>query len=429
MRTILILISIILIRVDIFSQNLLPDGSFESTAAFNYTDPASAFMYLEHWFPANLYTLDSTYQGTPDLFDINNRWPQSDPQSFWNVAVGGTEGDFHVGIANHMKFEGYLTPEAVGSSITQPLEPGEYYHIELMVRNKGVSGYQNAPILCVPEGYKEIDILFDTDTAYVVIDGPNKESYHATPNFVTLRSHRMESQTLGEWDKVGTCFQADGGEKFLTVTLSTGPFTVNPPCVIYDEHWDVFFVYYFDIDEVKLTKLPNELTFGKSICAGRPSEINVAELADLPIMQNEIQYQWEDGTIDSINYVSEAGTYYVNAVLDCKTIPIKLEITDSKCDPDVFVPNAFSPNGDGTNDQLEAFISLDLPILEYEFSVFNRWGAKVFSSKDINDKWDGTFQGENMENGVYVWLLEYTVDDFELGVVNYQESGDVTLFR
>ena len=429
MRTIFIILFFSVIQLQAVAQNLLPDGSFEASAPFNYTDPASAFMYLDHWFPANLYTLDSTSRGTPDLFDVNNRWPQSDPQNFWNIASGGTEGNFHVGIANSMKLEGYLTPEAVGSSLLQPLVPDEYYHIELMVRNKGVSGYQNPPILCVPEGYKEIDILFETDTAFVVIDEPNKESYHAASNFVTLRSHRMESHTIGEWDKVGTCFQANGGEKFLTVTLSTGPFVVEPPCVIYDEHWEVFFVYYFDIDEVKLTKLPNELTFNKSVCNGRATEVNIAELADLPIMQNEIQYIWDDGTIDPINYISEAGIYFINAVVDCKSIPITLEVTDLKCDPNVYVPNAFSPNGDGTNDHLEAFVILDLPIQKYQFSIFNRWGAKVFSTSELSGKWDGTFQGKNLENGVYIWLLEYAVNDPELGIINYKSHGDVAIFR
>ena len=103
--------------------------------------------------------------------------------------------------------------------------------------------------------------------------------------------------------------------------------------------------------------------------------------------------------------------------------------SDLKCDPDVFVPNAFSPNGDGTNDQLETFISVDLPLKEYQFSVFNRWGSKVFSTNDIDTGWDGTFNGDFLDNGVYVWLLEYTINDFELGIINYQESGDVTIFR
>ena len=414
---------------NVFAQNLLPDGSFESTTGLNYTDPASAFSYLDYWRPTNLYILDSLYRGTPDLFDDNNRWPFSDPPSFWNNAVGAAVGDFHAGIANHKLFEGFLMPESISTTLLQPLETGEYYHIELMVRNKGVSGYQNAPILCVPEGYKAIDILLDTDSVFTVVDEPGNDSYHDASKIITLRSFRMESHTLGEWHNVGSCFQADGGEQFLGITLTSGRFNVNPPCVIHDEHWDAFYIYYFDIDDVKLTKLPNQFTFNQTICAGRKTKFNVAGLTNLPIMQNEIEYLWEDGVIDSVNYISAAGNYLVNAIIDCKTIPISLVIDELKCDPEVFVPNAFSPNGDGVNDQLETFISLDLPILKYQFSVFNRWGAQVFSTNDIHTKWDGYFNGAKLDIGVYTWLLEYTIDDIESGIVNYKESGDVTIFR
>ena len=428
-KSILILFTIFCFQCISGSQNLIPDGSFESTGNFNYTDPASAFLNLNYWKPANSYVIDSLYRGTPDLFDNNNRWPQSDPQNFWNNAVGAVDGDFHVGIANHKKFEGYLQPEAITTTLLSPLEANEFYHIELQVRNKGVSGYQNPPILCVSDGYKNIDILLDTDSIFVIIDELTKDSYIDAAKKITLRSSKMESPVLGDWNKFGTCFQAQGGEHFFGITLTTGMFSVNPPCVIYDEHWDVFYVYYFDIDDVKLTKLPHELAFEQTICNGRENKINIAELADLPVMQNEIEYHWDDGLVDSVNYVSEAGTYYINAVIDCKTIPIKLIISDMKCDPTVFVPNVFSPNGDGTNDHLDVFIDLDLPIRDYQFSVFDRWGSLVFSTKDSNFNWDGTFQGEKMENGVYIWLLEYTIDDFELGVVNYKKSGDVTIFR
>ena len=61
----------------------------------------------------------------------------------------------------------------------------------------------------------------------------------------------MKSKTLGERDKIGTCFLINGGERFSEITLSSVEFSVNPPFVIYDEHWDVFFAYYFDIDDIK----------------------------------------------------------------------------------------------------------------------------------------------------------------------------------
>ena len=414
----------------IFSQNLVPNGSFESTTNLDYLDPFSAFAYLDSWYPANYIPVDPLYPGTPDLFDVNNIWPPSNTPNFWNVVDGAADGDFHVGIANHLKFEGYTEPEAVATSLIEPLQANEYYYIELGVRNKGVDGYlDHAPILCVPEQYKQIQVLLDTDSIFVTIDEQNKESYSEVSKVIPLRSERMEVPLAGSWDKIGTCFQADGDEQFFAITTTMGRFNVNPPCSIYDDHWDVFYIYYFDIDDVKLIKLPDELTISQTICAGRSTKFNIDDLAELPVMQREIEYHWSDGLIDSVNYISEAGTYHIDAVIDCKTIPIRLEVNDLKCDPDVFIPNAFSPNGDGYNDQLETFISLDLPVKAYRFSVYNRWGAQLFSTINSDIKWDGTFHGKIMDNGVYIWLLEYTVDDIELGIQHYKESGDVTIFK
>ena len=63
-------------------------------------------------------------------------------------------------------------------------------------------------------------------------------------------------------------------------------------------------------------------------------------------------------------------------------------------------PNAFTPNGDGTNDGFQLIHkSLDELI---EYKIFNRWGQVVFESDDLNATWDGTFKGVDQEVGVYV---------------------------
>ena len=414
----------------IFSQNMLPNGSFESATNLDYTDPVSAFLFLENWYPANYYVVNPSFTGTPDLFDDNHHWPFSEPPNFWNVIAGAAEGDFHVGIANHLTFTGHTVPEAICSPLTQPLEANEYYHIELKVRNKGTAGYlDNDPIFCVPEENKMIDVLFDTDSISVVIDDVNKNSYSTASKSVSIFSDYLASRSPGNWHRLGTCFQADGGEKFLALSPTIGRFSVNPPCIIYDEHWNAFYIYYFDIDDIKLTKLPKEINLDTIICTGRVTEINIAELAGLPIMQQEIEYHWEDGRVDSINFISEAGTYYIEAKTDCNYIPITLEVSDLKCTPAIFVPNAFSPNGDGINDYLEIFISTDLKVSEYQFTILTRWGEKVFTTNDPTKKWDGNFNGEKMENGAYAWLLEFSTDDIETGKTNHSESGDVTLLR
>ena len=70
--------------------------------------------------------------------------------------------------------------------------------------------------------------------------------------------------------------------------------------------------------------------------------------------------------------------------------------------PEIYVPTGFSPNGDGRNDILKAF---PVGISKFEnFSVFNRYGQKIFSTDDYNKGWDGTFKSAKQNSGVYVWM-------------------------
>lgn len=78
--------------------------------------------------------------------------------------------------------------------------------------------------------------------------------------------------------------------------------------------------------------------------------------------------------------------------------------------PTVFVPNAFSPNGDGTNDvfNLKSFaLRLDsITENKFELKIYNRWGEEVFRTNHINEGWDGTFNGLPCQQGSYIYLLK-----------------------
>lgn len=90
-----------------------------------------------------------------------------------------------------------------------------------------------------------------------------------------------------------------------------------------------------------------------------------------------------------------------------------------------FVPNVFSPNGDGVND---IFLpQSNCALSEYELQVYNRWGRQVFLSQDIDQGWDGKAKGEVMPPDVYVYFLTYTFADS----LAQQEilTGDVSIIR
>ncbi len=89
---------------------------------------------------------------------------------------------------------------------------------------------------------------------------------------------------------------------------------------------------------------------------------------------------------------------------------------------DIFVPNIFSPNGDGNND---VFYVEGSGLNNFNLSIFNRWGELVFESSDQNTGWDGTQNGKGLNNAVFVYMVRYTDT---LG--NEQTiSGNVTLLR
>jgi len=69
----------------------------------------------------------------------------------------------------------------------------------------------------------------------------------------------------------------------------------------------------------------------------------------------------------------------------------------------LYIPKAFTPNGDGKNDFF--VISGYNRCLLYHVDIFNRWGQKVFETSDISVPWDGTFNGKLVEEGTYVYII------------------------
>ena len=113
--------------------------------------------------------------------------------------------------------------------------------------------------------------------------------------------------------------------------------------------------------------------------------------------------------------------------VDYKTIDI--DVHEYSCGENVvYVPNAFSPNGDGENDYMRI---RGEEITFLRLSIFNRWGQLVFESENINMTknetlgWDGSYQGVKQEPGVYVYQLEVQCSDNRV----FTKKGNITLIR
>ena len=123
--------------------------------------------------------------------------------------------------------------------------------------------------------------------------------------------------------------------------------------------------------------------------------------------------------------VNEATTFTVSVSDGVCTRDASVIVTvhELVCDePDIFVPNTFTPNGDGNNDLL--FVR-GRHITEMEFQVFDRWGEKVFETHDITIGWDGSFKGMKVDPAVFVYHLNAKCVDGQ----RYFTKGNVSVVR
>lgn len=139
-----------------------------------------------------------------------------------------------------------------------------------------------------------------------------------------------------------------------------------------------------------------------------------------------------DSSSLAIAYFSfpQPGTYNVSAIIsgNCradtiyKTIKIvDCDTTNSLCN--IFFPNAFSPNNDNLNERFKCVSKCSPQI--FHFSIYNRWGERVFETNNIMGGWNGNYGGSASPVGVYFYIAQYSFNGIETKSI----KGDVTLLR
>ncbi|MEL7160061.1 MAG: gliding motility-associated C-terminal domain-containing protein, partial [Bacteroidota bacterium] len=107
-------------------------------------------------------------------------------------------------------------------------------------------------------------------------------------------------------------------------------------------------------------------------------------------------------------------------------VEIELRVTDPLCDEDnIFIPNAFSPNGDNMNDVMRVRSRFAEQLSEFRFIIYNRWGQEVYASEDIFESWDGTVEGDSLEPDVYGYWVRVICPGGE----EFIKQGNITLLR
>lgn len=174
-----------------------------------------------------------------------------------------------------------------------------------------------------------------------------------------------------------------------------------------------------DSDTVMIRYLPMpEVDFGPdtTICVGKKLTLDASS--------HFAKYLWQDSSSTAMMEITEPGRYWVVVTVNdyCvahDTIDVQIE----RCPKNLKVPNVFTPDGDGINDNF-TLIELD-GIQKLSTAIYNRWGRQVFVSEDLYPVWDGTSDGQQLAGGVYYWIMKY--EDFEGNV--YTAKGNITIIR
>lgn len=145
---------------------------------------------------------------------------------------------------------------------------------------------------------------------------------------------------------------------------------------------------------------------------------------------NGYTYQWYFGDggfssqIHPTNVYETPGVYYVTLIatdakgcVDSITKPILI-----KEEFYIYIPNTFIPDGDRINN---VFVGSFIGVKWIELEIYNRWGEKIYETKEISFEWDGTFKGRVVPDGTYTWLLKYKPNDGDITI----RTGHVNVLR
>jgi gliding motility-associated-like protein len=173
-----------------------------------------------------------------------------------------------------------------------------------------------------------------------------------------------------------------------------------------------------DFVEVFLS-LPNSLSLDAS---------NVICVNEQPILSlNNFEgynYLWSTGDTASTIQITQSGIYTLYSNNACGAYTTELFVNVDSCLNTIYIPNAFTPNGDGIND---IWFVQGQNISNIEVEIFNRWGEKIFQSDAEHKVWTGNVhQGEYYaQDGIYIFQVSYKTD----GIYPHRIRGHITLLR
>ncbi|MCL6524956.1 MAG: gliding motility-associated C-terminal domain-containing protein [Thermoflavifilum sp.] len=134
-------------------------------------------------------------------------------------------------------------------------------------------------------------------------------------------------------------------------------------------------------------------------------------------------YKWQDGSDSAQRTIYQTGLYWVDVSNACGTARDSIEVQLINCAPELLMPNAFTPNGDGVNDLFRPKPTFALRA--FSMQIFDRWGKEIFQTTNPQLGWDGNIHGHLAPMGTYVWYIKYQKQNGK----TFQAKGTVLLIR
>jgi gliding motility-associated-like protein len=136
------------------------------------------------------------------------------------------------------------------------------------------------------------------------------------------------------------------------------------------------------------------------------------------------QYKWSNNAATSSINVTSPGLYWLE-VMDAGQCTGRdtIIVLQKDCLSGFYIPTAFTPGNNGLNDYFKPIIGG--VVEEYQFTIYNRWGQAIFTTKDLNKGWNGTIAGLQQETNVFAWVCSYRLTGQPLK----KEQGTVVVIK
>ncbi len=414
-----------------YNQNYVPNSGFEDFNLITLSPPCinmpcclaaqtTLWKYTNGhvWWP--LWPNGVHYFTSTMNFCIDDEWPipyQGVPIHSWN--------------GYQFTINGYHYQEAKDGC--GYIEFAAYYHLNYNMRMYPVVELTDSLIvgrkyclsfwLSIPDQW--YFMTMNTIGAYFSTEMPEHNTLKVLEVVPQIENKRTDfPDTSNTWYLVSGSFVADSNYKYLSIGNFYPDSLTNVQIDFFPPNYSIDFGLYLDMVALyDCTGHSYQCNAGGSerICAGESVVLGSDNVS-------ERQYHWSPATglSDStaarpLAAPTETTTYYLYVIdefLQQSYDTVTVEVVNCN----IFIPNIFSPNNDGLNDVL--YVRSE-GIAQLSFVVFNRWGEKVFETNDPYHGWDGMFKGKQAETGVFVYMVNVTLDNG----LTLKRSGNVTLVR